>query len=248
MDNHSKELDSVNLATNRPNCGRGSGYGRQLNPSPPPRGSWNPYAINPRENFSNTPAAPPRFRQKCTSSILHEYSFSISYKQLFCLSTLLKRVGTANIDRQSANIATTNIVKDPAWYPDSGATSNCTADANNFTQKDSYFGNEQVHMGDGAEISISNVGKTSFTMPYSSKPLFLNLILHVPQITKKLISISKFSTDNNAYFEFFPDHCFVKDQVSKEVLLQGHLNQGLYVIHPSQNASFSSNSISYFSE
>lgn len=39
--------------------------------------------------------------------------------------------------------------------------------------------------------------------------------------------MSNFALDNNC--EFYPSLCFVKDQQSKEILLQGSIKQGIYV-------------------
>ena len=52
--------------------------------------------------------------------------------------------------------------------------------------------------------------------------------MHVPEITKNLISISKFAKDNNVYFEFYSTMCCVKSQLTKETLLQGRLINGVY--------------------
>ena len=62
----------------------------------------------------------------------------------------------------------------------------------------------------------------------NSKLLTLKNLFRVPSISKNLISMSKFARDNNVFFEFFPDVCFVKDQVSKAVLMKGILKDGLY--------------------
>ena len=47
-------------------------------------------------------------------------------------------------------------------------------------------------------------------------------------IKKNLLSVSKFAKDNNVYFEFFPNSCFVKDQITQVILLKGTLKNGLY--------------------
>lgn len=60
-------------------------------------------------------------------------------------------------------------------------------------------------------------------------------LLHVPQITKNLISVSKFAKDNNVYFEFHPSICCVKSQESDKVLVEGSLgDDGLYHFHQFQ--------------
>ena len=54
----------------------------------------------------------------------------------------------------AAMMATPKIVADHNWYPDSGATNHSTTDVNNLMQNDDYYGNDQVHMGDGAGLPI----------------------------------------------------------------------------------------------
>lgn len=62
----------------------------------------------------------------------------------------------------------------------------------------------------------------------NTSSLLANL-LHVPNITRNLISVSNFSKDNKVYFEFYPNKCFVKSQASGQVLLEGFLDaSGLY--------------------
>lgn len=43
-----------------------------------------------------------------------------------------------------------------------------------------------------------------------------------------MLSISKFTKDNNVIVEFMSDYCFVKDNDTKVMLLQGTFKDGLY--------------------
>lgn len=77
----------------------------------------------------------------------------------------------------------------------------------------SYTGAEQLHMGDGTglNIFIFSIGDSqvySTTIPSIS--LNLSNLLHVPDISKNLISVSKFARDDNVYFQFHSNCCFVK--------------------------------------
>lgn len=82
-------------------------------------------------------------------------------------------------------------------------------------------------IGDGSKLEIKHVG--SGTLPtYINFNLSLHELLHVPNITKNLISISKLTTDNDVFVEFFSDLCYVKDKVTRQVLVQGKLRDGLY--------------------
>ncbi|KAF4360555.1 hypothetical protein F8388_017801 [Cannabis sativa] len=67
-------------------------------------------------------------------------------------------VTATNVQHHSANITTAETVSDDAWYPDAGATTHCTPNVSNFTQKQPYLGSDQVQMGDGASLPIQNIG------------------------------------------------------------------------------------------
>ena len=60
---------------------------------------------------------------------------------------------------------------------------------------------------------------TSFFLPNHN--LHLYNILHVPKLTKNLLSVQRFTIDNSCFFEFWPNHFTIKDKVTKKVLLQG---------------------------
>lgn len=61
-----------------------------------------------------------------------------------------------------------------------------------------------------------------------SQPLVLSNVLHVPDITKNLLSISKFLKENVAIIEFHADGCLIKDVRTSKILLRGVLRNGLY--------------------
>jgi GAG-pre-integrase domain len=60
--------------------------------------------------------------------------------------------------------------------------------------------------------------------------LLLTKVLHVPSISKSLISIGQLTADNNIYVEFHANSCVVKDQTSHKVLLLGIKHNGLYLV------------------
>lgn len=58
-------------------------------------------------------------------------------------------------------------------------------------------------MGNGTGLVVNSIGSAFVTSPYDHNvTLTLNTILHVPYITKNLVSVSQFSNDNHVYFEF----------------------------------------------
>ena len=123
-------------------------------------------------------------------------------------------------------MASPTTVTDSAWYPDSGATDHITADLDNLQISHEYSGNDQVRVGNGMAIPILHIGDTSFITP--SRLLHLRDVFHVPKMTKNLLSLARFTADNDAYFEFHPRYCVLKDRATKQELLHGTLVDGLY--------------------
>jgi hypothetical protein len=78
--------------------------------------------------------------------------------------------------------------------------------------------------------TVDQISYGSGILLTASYPLFLHNLLHVPQISKPLISISQLVTDNNIYVEFNHSFCLVKDVKTHQVLLQGIKYDGLYLI------------------
>ena len=117
-----------------------------------------------------------------------------------------------------------------AWFADSGATHHLTHNRSLLQNKQSYSGVNKVLVGNGQRLNIDSVGLANIKTPsLSHSNLVLKHLLHVPKITRNLLSVSKFAQDNNVFFEFHANTCFIKSQVSKDVLLEGFLDtSGLY--------------------
>ena len=54
------------------------------------------------------------------------------------------------------------------------------------------------------------------------------MISYMCLITKNLLSISKFTKDNDIVVEFYDDCCLVKDKNTRKILMQGKLKGGFY--------------------
>jgi len=74
----------------------------------------------------------------------------------------------------------------------------------------------------------------------SSKLNSLNLhdVLYVPNITKKLLSVSKLIVDNNILVEFDANCCFVQDKLTRKAILKGTLKDGLYRLLRTERDSY----------
>ena len=83
------------------------------------------------------------------------------------------------------------------------------ADMANLAVHSEYQGPDRVRMGNGTGLPIRS---TCVSLLCSHVSYFvLKSLLHDPDITKNLLSISQFIADNKVLLEFHPDSCFVKD-------------------------------------
>lgn len=111
---------------------------------------------------------------------------------------------------------------DSAWYTDSRASNHVTNDLANLNIAFEFQGNSKLQIGNGTGLLISHVGNSHLRNSFlNSKPFVLKNLLHVPKITKNLLSVSQFAKDNSVFFEFHFSICLVKDQVTQQVLLKG---------------------------
>ncbi|KAL4291971.1 hypothetical protein GQ457_14G011070 [Hibiscus cannabinus] len=106
-----------------------------------------------------------------------------------------------------------------SWVVDSGATHHVTLDASKVAHGVDYTGPGMLVVGNGHSLPINKTGQ--FALLSDSRLLLLNNLIHVPQVTKNLLSVSKFVKDNMVFVEFRAKSCCVRDESTREVLLQG---------------------------
>jgi histone deacetylase 1/2 len=129
-------------------------------------------------------------------------------------------------EHKSASSASMVYVIDTNWYIDSGATDNITGDLDKLTMRDDYSGSDQIHTASGAGMKIQQIGHSIVQSP--DRKFMLKDVLYAPDANKSLISVHRFTTDNNAFLELHPDFFLVKDQETKKVLHRGRCRGGLY--------------------
>lgn len=95
-------------------------------------------------------------------------------------------------------------VTDPSWYFDTGATDHVTPDIQILQITKPYNGTDKLQVGNGNDLHISHLSSS-----YLHK-ISLPSVLVVPLLTKNLISVSRLTSDNNVYMEFWSSHCIVK--------------------------------------
>ena len=62
-----------------------------------------------------------------------------------------------------------------------------------------YKGMDQIKVGNGQGIHIANKGNALYPSLQNSSLKLCN-VLHVPHLTKSLLSVQKFTTDNSCFF------------------------------------------------
>jgi histone deacetylase 1/2 len=84
-------------------------------------------------------------------------------------------------------------------------------------------------------MDIRHVGHSVFHTP--THDLHLKNILHVPKASKSLLSTSRLTRDNHAFVEYWSNSFFVKDQDTREIMLQGRCVDALYPLPLTSSSS-----------
>ncbi|PKU70861.1 Retrovirus-related Pol polyprotein from transposon TNT 1-94 [Dendrobium catenatum] len=149
-------------------------------------------------------------------------------------------------DKQPKAFSATTDSKNPnEWYLDSGASAHMTNNTDNLTTSTSYQGSDSITIGDGSHIPIAHSGTGILPTPF--RKLKLSNLLHIPNISYNLVSISNLVKDNNISITFNPNGFTMKDMTTGCIILRGPYKDGLYPIatsHTSQTALQASRSSS----
>ena len=130
--------------------------------------------------------------------------------------------------RPTANCTTSSAPSNGEWLLDSAASHNITSDLANLSIHYEYDGQDAVVLGDGIGLQVANIGSTTISSP--SHSFTLKETLHVPLIHKNLISVHKFTHDNNVIVEFHPSFYLVKDRMTGVVPMCGRCECGVYLV------------------
>lgn len=133
------------------------------------------------------------------------------------------------------------VIKDPSWYIDSGASTGVTNNPSILFNSQPYIGSEQLLVGDGNGLQITYT-RSAILDTFTHEPLILN---HVPHITKNLLSISKLLTNNNVV-EFVDNICYIKARNTWIILLKRIAQKGLYQVQAASNEDKFQHSTSAF--
>jgi len=106
------------------------------------------------------------------------------------------------------------------------ATHHITRDLDHMHLLQPYTSSNQLIVGDGSGLPISNIGKS--VLHTHTHSLQLSNVLHVPNISQNLLSIFSLCKTNPISVEFFANQFLVKDLKTMAPLLKGLHDNGLY--------------------
>lgn len=140
---------------------------------------------------------------------------------------MLPDSNSRNQHQQSVYLSSTDSIAYQTWFIDNGTNCHTTNDANNIQHKSIYHDKETLIVENHEKLNICHIRLVKLLV---NKKTFLLLkeTLHIPEIEKNLISLSKLVVLNNVDVEFNSLSCFVKDKASRKILLQEKHKEGLY--------------------
>ncbi|KAK2414048.1 putative mitochondrial protein [Trifolium repens] len=109
------------------------------------------------------------------------------------------------------------------WIVDSGASDHMTGESTLFSSYSPCAGNQKIKVADGSFSAIA--GKGSVVL---SPMLTLKNVLHVPNLSCSLMSVSKLAQDINCQTNFFRSHCVFQDLNSGKMIGSAEESGGLY--------------------
>ncbi|KAK2969476.1 hypothetical protein RJ640_022190 [Escallonia rubra] len=115
---------------------------------------------------------------------------------------------------------------DAQWYPDSGASTHMTPNDGMLFDTSPYTGSSKILVGNGSLLRITKVGSSFLHTPHG--PLKLHNVLHVPQLARNLLSISRLCRDNDCSVNFSSTSFSVKDNKAGTLLLSTKSGGDLY--------------------
>lgn len=187
-----RSYSSANAATR--GRGRGTGHGRG-------RSSFGSRGSNLPVGYGNPDQDESPVCQLCerTGHTVHKcwYRFNERY--------VAPRDGGAHQFRTGPRHSASSAVPygvDTNWYFDSGSTDHITSELDNLTTHERYTGKDKIHVANGKGMSISHIGNSIIHTP--QRDFSFNNVLHVPTSTKNLVSVQKFTSDNDVFLEFHP--------------------------------------------
>ena len=112
-----------------------------------------------------------------------------------------------------------------SWIIDLGATDHMTGCANLFSTYTSSLRNFKVKIADGSLSTVASMGTIEI-----GPNLILRSVLHVPNLTCNLLSISKLTQDLNCVAKFSHSTCTFQDLTMERTIGNAREHGGLYYL------------------
>ena len=122
-------------------------------------------------------------------------------------------------------LGTSTILHSKTWIIDSGATNHITKESNVFLSYIPCSSNQKVQVANGSLTPISGKGNVLVT-----PNITLSSVLHVPNTSYNLLSISKLRKFQNCFVTFLPTHCVFQDLITGKVIGSAKEREGLYYL------------------
>lgn len=127
-----------------------------------------------------------------------------NFSARLAMVALLGLVLVAQMDSHTAFTSNSGGMK--PWIVDTGASDHMTGDATLLQNYKPSSGHLSVLIADGSSSKIAGTGSIELT-----KELYLNSVLHVPNLDCNLLSISKLACDLQCVTKFYPNLCVFQD-------------------------------------
>lgn len=92
------------------------------------------------------------------------------------------------------------------WIVDTEASDHITRNKSLFQNYQADTSNSSVRIADGSYSKVAGTGTSSVRI---TQNLYLNFVLHVPDLDCNLLSISKLTRDFACAAKFYPNSCFL---------------------------------------
>ena len=165
--------------------------------------------------------------------------FPLTTEQLDRLYKLLESPTPSCSIATKGNSAFLSVSPSHTWIVDSGASDHMTGESTLFSSYSPCAGNQKIKIADGSFSAIA--GKGSVVL---SPMLTLKNVLHVPNLSCNLISVSKLAQDINCQTNFFRSHCVFQDLNSGKMIGSAKESGGLYYLDIGSASQLPSKTIS----
>lgn len=135
-----------------------------------------------------------------------------------------------------------SVIPTRTWIVDSGATDHMTGESSLFSSYKPCAGNFNIKLADGSLSAVA--GKGSIVL---SPLLTIQDVLHVPNLSCNLLSVSTLITNKSCQVNFFDTHCVFQDLISGRVIGTAEQSGGLYYLEDEPKTRHQSGPISFSS-